>query len=45
MQQMQKLLQDVEGSIAAEDIDSDAHYLGISPEQFIDTYLEKKSMA
>ncbi|MCI8614322.1 MAG: hypothetical protein HFJ01_04340 [Lachnospiraceae bacterium] len=39
---MQKLLQDVEGSIPAEDIDGDAHYWGISPEQFIDTYLEKE---
>lgn len=29
------------GSIPAEDIDKDAEYLGISPEQFIDTYLEK----
>lgn len=30
------------GSIPAEDIDKDAQYLGISPEQFIDTYLEKE---
>lgn len=30
------------GSIPAEDIDKDAEYLGISPEQFIDIYLEKE---
>ena len=30
------------GSIPAEDIDSDAQYLGITPEQFIDIYLEKE---
>lgn len=30
------------GSIPVEDIDRDAQYLGITPEQFIDTYLEKE---
>ena len=30
------------GSIPAEDIDKDAKYLGITPEQFIDTYLQKE---
>ena len=30
------------GSIPAEDIDRDAQYLEITPEQFIDTYLEKE---
>lgn len=30
------------GSIPAEDIDGDAQYLVISPEQFIDAYLEKE---
>lgn len=30
------------GSIPAEDIDQDAQYLGITPEQFVDTYLEKE---
>lgn len=32
------------GSIPTEDIDRDAQYLGITPEQFIDTYLQKKSI-
>lgn len=30
------------GSIPVEDIDRDAQYLEITPEQFIDTYLEKE---
>ena len=30
------------GSILAEDIERDAKYLEITPEQFIDTYLEKE---
>lgn len=30
------------GSIPAEDIDRDAQYLGITPEQFIDAYLQKE---
>ena len=30
------------GSIPAEDIDRDAQHLEITPEQFIDTYLEKE---
>lgn len=30
------------GSIPAEDIDRDAQYLGIAPDQFVDTYLEKE---
>lgn len=30
------------GSIPTEDIDRDAQYLGISSEQFKDTYLEKE---
>ena len=30
------------GSIPAEDINKDAQYLGIAPEQFIDVYLEKE---
>lgn len=30
------------GSIPVEDIDRDAQYLGITPEQFIDAYLEKE---
>lgn len=30
------------GSIPAEDIDRDAKYLGIIPEQFIDTYLQEE---
>jgi len=30
------------GSIPSEDIDRDAQYLGITPEQFMDAYLEKE---
>lgn len=30
------------GSIPAEDIERDAQYLGITPEQFIDIYLQKE---
>ena len=30
------------GSIPVEDIDRDAQYLGITPKQFVDVYLEKK---
>jgi hypothetical protein len=30
------------GSIPAEDFDRDAQYLGITPKQFVDVYLEKE---